>query len=105
MTTTTTPATTIPDPERTDDQGTTTRTKAAKGSRSFSVTLDGAAGAQLRLVAQRRPDGSAISYVVQVTKNGTKKVNSRGMTTQHANLQAARAAVEKMASEATAKLG
>jgi hypothetical protein len=45
MTTTTTPATTVPDADRKEAQGTTTRTKAAKGSRSYSITLDGAAGA------------------------------------------------------------
>ena len=108
MTTTTTPATTIPDAERHDGQGTTTtRTKAAKGSRSYSLTLDGPAGAQLRLVAQRKADGSAISYVQQVTKAaGGKKANTRGMTTKHASLEAARAAVEKLAAEATSpKLG
>jgi hypothetical protein len=107
-TTTTTPATTIPDPERKEAQGTTTtRTKAAKGSRSYSITLDGAAGAQLRLVAQRKADGSAVSYVVQVTKAaGGKKTSTRGMTSKHASLEAARAAVEKMATEATSpKLG
>lgn len=96
-------AATIPDPDRTEAP---TRTKAAKGSRSYSVTLDGAAGAQLRLVAQRKPDGSAVTYVVQVTKTGTKKTSTRGMTTKHASLDAARAAVEKMATEAAApKLG
>jgi hypothetical protein len=90
--TTTTPATTIPDPERTELQGTTTtRTKAAKGSRSFSVILEGPAG-QLRLVAQRKADGSAVAYAVQITKAaGGKKTSIRGMTTKHPNLEAARA--------------
>jgi hypothetical protein len=69
--------------------------------------LEGAAGAQLRLVAQRKADGSAISYAVQITKAaGGKKASTRGMTTKHASLDSARAAVERMAGEATSpKLG
>jgi hypothetical protein len=103
--TTTTPATMVPDPDRTADAPTPAKTKAAKGSRSYSVTLDGPNGSQLRLVAQRKPDGGAITYVVQVTKTGTKKTNTRGMTSKHRDLAAARAWVEKMAGEATGKLG
>lgn len=97
-------AATIPDPDRSEAPA-PAKTKAAKGSRSYSVTLDGVGGAQLRLVAQRKTDGSAITYVVQVTKTGTKKTSTRGMTTKHASLDAARATVEKMASEAVSKLG
>lgn len=76
-------AATIPDPDRSEAPA-PAKTKAAKGSRSYSVTLDGVGGAQLRLVAQRKTDGSAITYVVQVTKTGTKKTSTRGMTTRTA---------------------
>jgi hypothetical protein len=58
-------------------------------------------------VAQRKADGSALAYAVQITKAaGGKKTSTRGMTSKHASLEAARAAVEKVATEATSpKLG
>ena len=76
-------ATTISDPDRAADAP--AKPKAAKGSRSYSVTLEGAASAQLRLVAQRKTDGTAISYAQQITKTvgSKKKTSTRGMTSKH----------------------
>jgi hypothetical protein len=101
---TTTAAATMSDRDRTDAEGKTTRSKSPKGSRSYSVSLAGAAGAQLRLVAQRKPDGSAIAYAV--LKKAGSKTGERGITTTHRDLPAARAHVDKQAAEAVGpKLG
>jgi hypothetical protein len=87
-------------------QETTTSTvgevaKVAAPPKSYSVTLRGADGATLQLVALRKADGTASSYAIHSTKAASGKRNSeRGATQQHASFDAARAAVEKVATEA-----
>lgn len=78
--------------------------KAAKVSKSFSVTLTDGSGALLRITAIRKKEG-ATTHVVKTTKTADgKRKNERGMTATHPSLDAAKAAVGKLATEA-AKLG
>jgi hypothetical protein len=73
---------------------------APKLTKSATITLT-ANGATMAIVAERKADGSAKTYVI--TTDASKK-SARGMTEQHATFEAARAATEKMAAKAE-KLG
>ena len=84
-------------PETTD---TTTTAKTPKPQQSATITLNGADGATLQLVAERKGD-AARTYVITT---GADKKSQRGMTEPHATFEAAKAATEKMA-KAAEKLG
>jgi hypothetical protein len=77
---------------------------AAKPARSFSVTLHGADGAILRLMAVRKSDGSATTYALHVTKDAKGKRHSqRGASEQHASFDRAKAALTKLATAAASR--
>lgn len=78
-----------------------TTTPSPKPRRSFSVALRDAGGTVLRVVAVRRKDGTATTFAVHAVKKGD---NRRGATQQHATVDEARAAVERLVTEAV-KLG
>ncbi len=78
-----------------------------RGSRGkfFSVGLHGAEeGSAMRINATRRSDGTATSFVVVTTVKGGKRHNARGATERHDSMDAAKAAVAKLAAQAM-KLG
>jgi hypothetical protein len=79
-----------------------TTPKPAKEKRSFSVGLTGADGAALRVVAAARKDGTAVTFAVHSTGPKVKgqRKNVRGATKQHASLDLARAAVERLVAAA-----
>jgi hypothetical protein len=71
----------------------------------FSVGLHGAdEGSAMRIHATRHADGTAVSFVVWTTTKGGKKQHTRGATEHHDSMEAAKAAVAKLASQAM-KLG
>jgi hypothetical protein len=72
-----------------------------RGRRNFNVRLDGASGSQMRVAAQRRKDGTAVTFVV---RTGKKKVHDRGATEEHASLQVAQARADALVAQLT-KLG
>ena len=74
----------------------TPKTNAAQ-QQSATITLR-ANGHTLTLNAVRKSDGSAITYAV--TRDAEKK-SSRGMTETHANIDAAKAHLAKLAEQAT----
>jgi hypothetical protein len=81
-------------------------TPAAAGpkvSKSYGVSLSDAAGSQLRIVAVRKADGSATSFVTHVErdKEGKVKSSQKGGTTTHANMDEAKAHVDSVAKKAT----
>ena len=76
-----------------------TTPKAPPKSQTITLT---APGGVLQLIAERRADDSARSYVI-TTDTATKK-SARGMTEMHASFEAAKAAIAAAAAQAT-KLG
>jgi hypothetical protein len=68
------------------------------------VALHGEDGTFLRLIAVSRRIGAQTFALTTTKLPDGKKKNERGMTAQHPSLDAAKAAVEKLAVEA-AKLG
>jgi hypothetical protein len=79
-------------------------TKAKRERKSFSVRLNGANNAQMRITATKRKDGAAQTYAVHTTLDGKKKVNRRGATEDHASIEAARKRVDVLVAHAL-KLG
>lgn len=79
---------------------TATSTAAPKLPKTATITLN-ANGATMAIVAERKGDGTAKSYVI--TTDADKK-STRGMTETHATFEAAKAATEKTAAKAE-KLG
>lgn len=79
---------------------------APKQPRSFGLVLRSDEGSTLRIqaVASRR-DGSVQTFVVHQRPKGPdgKRFSQRGATATHASLEAARAAVERIAAEAVKK--
>jgi len=71
--------------------------------KSSGITLKDAAGSVLRFTAVANKDGSAKTFAVyrQVDEAGKTKQVTRGATAVHANLDAARAALEKLVAQAT----
>jgi hypothetical protein len=76
---------------------------STKEPKSRSVTLRGAAGATLTVVAERKATGAACYVLHSVPGEGKKRKTTRGATTQHANMDAARAAADKLVKDALAK--
>ncbi len=76
------------------------REKPPAQPKSATITLR-AHGATMLLAAVRRPDGTAVTSVT--TRNADKHA-TRGMTETHANLDAARTHLAKLAQQAE-KLG
>jgi hypothetical protein len=72
-----------------------------KVPQTATITLLGN-GATMQIVAERKADESARTYVI-TTDTATKK-SVRGMTTPHVNMEAAKKATEKLAAQAS-KLG
>lgn len=74
-----------------------------KVSKSYGVSLTDGAGSQLRIVAVRKSDGSAQSFVTHVErdKEGKVKSSTKGGTTPHASMDEARTHVDKVAKQAT----
>ena|SRR5260221_2637778 len=84
----------------------TTEGKTAKAKRerkSFSVRLDGASGAQMRVTASKRRDG-AQTQVVHTTVDGKKKASQRGATEDHPSIEAVRARADVLVAQAV-KMG
>lgn len=79
---------------------TATTPAAPKLPKTATITLT-ANGATMAIVAERRADGSAKTYVI--TTDAENK-SARGMTEGHATFEAAKTATEKMAAKAE-KLG
>lgn len=73
---------------------------APKVPQSSTITLT-ANGSTLQLVAERKADGSARTYVLTTDAN---KKTARGMTESHASFDAAKAAIATSAAKAE-KLG
>ncbi len=88
--TTTTPS---PAPE------TPAQPKAPRQRRSFSVRLDDPSGACLRVYARVKKTG-AETFVVHSVQDGKKRKNTRGATSEHPDLKAAQAAVDKLVAQA-----
>lgn len=79
---------------------TATAAAAPKLPKTATITLH-ANGATMAIVAERKADGSAKTYVLNT---GADKKSTRGMTETHATFEAAKAATEKTAAKAE-KLG
>jgi hypothetical protein len=75
-------------------------TKTATTPKTATITLR-AGGTTMRLLAQRRPDETAVTYVTTVDPD---KKTTRGMTETHPTFDAARAALAGLAAKAE-KLG
>lgn len=73
---------------------------SSKGQQSATITLR-ANGSTLSLLATRKVDGTVVTNVM--TRDAEKKT-ARGMTETHANMEAARAHLAKLAEQAS-KLG
>lgn len=85
-----------------------TATPTPKSPRSQSVALRSPDGAILRFTAiYHRRDGGAVTYAVHSTApegKSKKRTNTRGATETHANVAAAKTAIEKLVAQAV-KLG
>lgn len=90
---------------QTCDGMTATETPAArepKARRFHSVGLRGDGGQLMRITAEAKKDGSAVTYVTVTTPG--KKGAAKGASERHADLDKARARMERLAADA-AKLG
>ena len=61
-----------------------------------------AGGTTMRIVALRRADGSAVTFVTTTTGTGKDRKTVRGMTEQHDDFDAARTAMRALVAKATA---
>lgn len=73
-----------------------------KERKSWSVRLEDGSGSMLRVAASKRGDGTARTQVIHTTRDGKKKVNTRGATEQHATLELAKTAQAKIVAKAVA---
>ena len=77
------------------------------GPKSTGITLTDGAGNQLRLIAVRRKSGGASTYMTQRLKGEDGKFTSKSGTApglgDHADMAAARAAIDQASKDAQAK--
>jgi hypothetical protein len=82
----------------------TTKTTAEAGTtkepRTMTVTLVGEGGKVLRVTASRRRDGWSTFAVERRKASDGKKTSERGATERHADLAAARVAMDRIVAEA-----
>lgn len=78
----------------------TTVKKERKPRRTFSVNLQAADGATLRITMKLKKDGTATTHAVHTVRDGKKKKSTRGATEQWANLDQAKVAADKLTAAA-----